>query len=155
MERLIESIDYGTQLAKVTMEGVINKPGAAAEIFRTLGQYGLNVELISSSQSKRNRVDISFAIMKSDKKTVTKVLNVMQAKYDTRNIVVDQECALVSIYGPMLAHTPGVAGKIFGILAERHINIEMINTSLSGMNLVVQKDQVMDAVAALRTEFGI
>lgn len=155
MEKMIENIEYSTHMAKVTLQGVVNRHGIAAEIFTLLGQQGLNIELISTCHAGRNRVDISFAVLKSDYKTVRRVLDGMKGRYGTQNVVIDQNCALVTIYGPLLAHTPGVAGTIFGILAERNINIEMINASLSGLNLVVQKGQVMDAVAALRTEFGI
>lgn len=155
MERLIESIEYSTHMAKVTLQGVVNRHGVAAEIFSVLGQHGLNIELISTYQTSRNRVEISFAVRQSEFKTVRRVFDSIKGSYGTQNIVIDQNCALITIYGPLLAHTTGVAGKIFGILAQRKINIEMINASLSGLNLVVQKEQVMDAVAALRTEFGI
>lgn len=155
MERLIESIEYSTHMAKVTMQGVVNRHGVAAEIFSVLGQQGLNIELVSTCQTSRNRADISFAVHKSDFKIVRKILDNMKGRYGTQNVTIDQNCALLTIYGPLLAHTPGVAGKIFGVLAQRKINIDMINASLSGLNLVVQKEQIMDAVAALRTEFGI
>jgi aspartate kinase len=155
MERMIENIEYSTHMAKVTLQGVVNRHGVAAEIFSALGQQGLNIELISTCQTSRNRADISFAVHKSNFKTVRKVLENMKGRYGTQKVMIDQNCALVTIYGPLLAHTPGVAGKIFGILAQRNINIDMINASLSGLHLVVQKEQVMDAVAALRAEFGI
>jgi aspartate kinase len=152
---MIEKIEYSTHMAKVTLQGVVHRHGVAAEIFSALGQQGLNIELISTCQTRRNRVDISFAVHKSDFKTVRKMLEGLKGRFGTQKVVIDQNCALVMIYGPLLAHTSGVAGKIFGILAQRRINIDMINASLSGLHLVVQKDQVMDAVAALRAEFGI
>jgi aspartate kinase len=155
MERLIESIEYSTHLAKVTLQGVENRHGIAAEIFSALGQQGLNIELISTCQTSRNRADILFAVLKSDSKFIRKVLEGLKERYRAQRVIIDQNCALITIYGPLLAHTQGVAGKIFGILSQRKINIEMINASLSGLNLVIQKGQVMDAVAALRTEFGI
>jgi aspartate kinase len=155
MERLIETIDYSTHMAKITLQGVVNRHGVAGEIFSILGRHGLNIELISTCQTGRNRADISFAVHESNAKTVIKILESIKGRYGRHAVLIDQDCAMINIYGPMLGNTPGIAGDIFGILAERKINIEMINASLSGLNLVVQKDQVMDAVAALRTEFGI
>jgi aspartate kinase len=155
MERLVETIDYTTHMAKVTLQGVVNRHGVAGEIFSILGQHGLNIELISTCQTGRNRADISFAVHKSNVKTVSKILENIKGRYGKHTVLIDQDCAMISIYGPLLGSTPGIAGDIFGILADRKINIEMINASLTGLNLVVQKGQVMDAVAALRTEFGI
>ena len=155
MERLIDTIDYTTHMAKVTLQGVVNRHGVAGEIFSILGQHGLNIELISTCQTGRKRADISFAVHVSNVDRVTKVLESIKGRYGRHTVLIDQDCAMIHIYGPMLGNTPGIAGEIFGILAKRKINIEMINASLSGLNLVVQKDQVMDAVAALRAEFGI
>jgi len=155
MERLIENIEYTTHMAKITLQGVVNRHGVAAEIFSTLGNRGCNIELISTCQTSRNRSDISFAVLKSNVKAVSKILEGIRGRYGKNTILIDQNCALINIYGPLLGHTPGVAGSIFDILAKRKINIEMINASLSGLNLMVQKNQVMDAVAALRAEFGI
>jgi len=56
---------------------------------------------------------------------------------------------------PAAATTPGVAAKIFAQLSDRKINIEMINASMSALNVVVKKERVMDAIGAVRTEFGI
>lgn len=155
MERFIERIEYTTHMAKFTLQGIVNRHGIAAEIFSALGDHGFNIELISTCQTSKNRTDISFAVLKSNVKAVEKILEGMKGSYGKHTVLIDQNCALINIYGPLLGHTPGIAGEIFGILAKRRINIEMINASLSGLNLMVQKDQVIDAVAALRTEFGI
>ena len=155
MERLIERIEYTTHMAKFTLQGVANRHGVAAEIFSALGNHGFNIELISTCQTSKNRVDISFAVIKSNMRAVERILEGMKGRYGKHTVAVDQNCALINIFGPLLGNSPGIAGEIFGILAKRRINIEMINASLSGLNLMVKKDQVMDAVAALRTEFGI
>ncbi len=74
MEKIIEGVDYKTQLAKITLGGVVDRPGVAAEIFSALGQHGLNIELISTSLIGRGRADISFAVLESSLENVCKVL---------------------------------------------------------------------------------
>ncbi|HEC78714.1 MAG TPA: ACT domain-containing protein [candidate division WOR-3 bacterium] len=155
LERLIEGVDYNIHLAKITVCGVTDRPGVAAELFSILGQHGLNVELISTGISSKGHTDISFAVAESDFKTTYKILDKVKEKFGSKEIIVDEDCALITIYGPMLATTPGVAGKIFSLLSERKVNIEMISASLSALNIIVKKQKVMDAVGALSVEFGI
>lgn len=155
MEKIIEGLEYKTKLAKITMRGVIDRPGVAAEVFSALGQHGLNVEFISTSSVGHGRAEIMFAVMVSEMDNVINVLELVKEKFGTREISVDKECALITLYGSLLATTPGIAGKIFSRLAEHKINIEMINASLSGLSIVVKKENIMEAVGAIRTEFGV
>jgi aspartate kinase len=154
MEKIVEGIDY-TQLAKVTLHRVTDRPGVASDIFGALGQQGLNIELIATNSLGRGHADISFAVLESNLEGVCRVLENLKRKFKTKDIIIDRECAMITVYGARLATTPGIAGRIFGKLSERKINIEMINTSMSALNIVVKKDRVMDAVGAIRTEFSI
>jgi aspartate kinase len=155
VEKLVKSVDYITQLTKITLHSVVDQHGVAGDIFSSLGQQGLNVELISTNSIGHGRCDISFAVMEANVDDVLKILETIKDKFGTRKIVVNKNCALITVYGSMLTSTPGIAGKIFTKLAERKINIEMINASLSALSVVVSKEKAMDAVGAIRTEFGI
>jgi aspartate kinase len=155
MEKIIEGIDYKTKLAKITMHGVVDRPGVAAEVFSALGQHGLNIEFISTSAVGRGRAEIMFAVLASEIENVIKVLELVKEKFGTREITIDRDCALITLYGSLLATTPGIAGKIFTRLADHKINIEMINASLSGLSIVVKKENIMEAVGAIRAEFGV
>jgi len=150
---VIESIEYNKNIAKVTLQGVSDRYGVAAEIFSALGEHGLNVELISTSSTGRGRADISFAILDSDLSDVVKLLETIKGNFGARTIAVDKDRALITIYGTKLATTPGVAGRIFKILSENGINIDMISASLSVLSIVVREDRVTNAVEALNREF--
>lgn len=150
---MIESIEYNKNIAKVTLQGVSDRYGVAAEIFSALGEHGLNVELISTSSTGRGRADISFAILDSDLSDVVKLLETIKGNFGARTIAVDKDRALITIYGTKLATTPGVAGRIFKILSENGINIDMISASLSVLSIVVREDRVTNAVEALNREF--
>jgi aspartate kinase len=155
VERSVDGINYNTKLAKITLHSAIDRQGIAAEVFGALGQHGLNVELISAHSVGRGRADIQFAVLESDIEKVTKVVEVMQDSLGVRQMSIDHECALITVYGSMLSSTPGIAGNIFARLTERNINIEMISASMSSMNILVKRAQVMDAVEALRSEFNV
>jgi aspartate kinase len=155
MDKLIESVEYNTKVAKVTLCKVPDRYGVAAEIFGALGQHGINVELISTTTAGRSRADVSFAILESDLNAVMKLLEAIKDKFGAEEIAVNKDCALVTVYGSNLSATPGVAGKIFAKLSERGVNIEMISTSISTLSIVLNKDKAMEIVGAIRTEFSI
>jgi len=150
---VIESIEHNKNIAKVTLQGVADRYGVAAEIFSALGEHGLNVELISTSSMGRGRADISFAVLESDLDEVVKLLEAIKTTFGARTIAVDKDRALITIYGTKLATTPGIAGRIFKVLSENGINIDMISASLSVLSIVVGEDRVTNAVDALREEF--
>lgn len=155
MEKIVENVEYNTKIVKVTLHNVVDRYGVAAEIFGALGQHGLNVELISTHSVGRNRADISFAVIESDLDDVLKLLETIKDKFGCKKIATDKGLALITLYGSKLSTAPGIAGKVFAILADQAINIEMISSSLSVLSIVVKKDKVMEAVEAIKTTFTI
>ena len=155
MEKIIENIEYNTSIAKVTLSKVIDRYGVAAEIFSALGQHGINVELISTSSAGRKRADISFATLESDLDDVIRILEGIKSKFGAEEVMVDKDCALITISGAKLATAPGFAGKVFAKLSEQGINLEMISTSLSILSIVVKREKLMAAVVAIKDAFAI
>jgi aspartate kinase len=153
MSDVIDKIEHNTKIAKVTLHNVIDRPGVAAEIFSALGEHGLNVELISTSSAGRGRADIAFAVLDVDLTDVAKLLEAIKGNFGAHDIAVDRDHALITIYGTRLATTPGAAGKIFKVLSENGINIDMISASLTVLSLVVDKSKVDRAVEAIEKEF--
>ncbi len=151
----IESVNLNTHFAKVTLCGVLDRHGVAAEIFCALGQQGVNVEMITQTALGKGRADISFAVLESTLDSVYRILDSIKDNFQTREIIVNRDCALIMIYSTSMQATSGLAGKIFARLAERKINIDMISSSLTSLNIMIKRDKAMDAVAAIRAEFGI
>lgn len=150
---MIDKIEENMNIARVTVHKVLDRYGVAAELFGALGEHGLNIELISTSSTGRGRADISFAVLRTDLEQVVKLLDKIKGKFGAQQVVADENCAMISIYGAKLATTPGVAGRIFKALSENGINIEMISASLSVISIVVAKDRVATAIAAIQKEF--
>ncbi len=153
MTRIFDRIEQNTKIAKVTLQNVNDRQGVAAEIFSALGDHGLNVELISTSSAGRGRADISFAVLEADLKDVVKLLDRIKGNFGAQGVAVDKDRALITIYGSRLATTPGAAGKIFKVLSESGINIDMISASLTVLSLVVEENKIKSAVEAIEKEF--
>jgi len=153
MTDIFDKIEQNPKIAKVTLRNVIDRQGVAAEIFSALGEHGLNVELISTSSAGRGRADISFAVLEGDLSDVVKLLDAIKSNFGAQDVAVDKNLALITIYGSKLATTPGIAGKIFKVLSENGINIDMISASLTVLSLVVDKSKIATAVEAIQKEF--
>jgi aspartate kinase len=135
------------------MHRLVDRTGLAADIFMSLGEEGINIELIATSSAGRGRNNISFAVLENDLDRVLRVLNRINNRFRAERISVNKGYALITIHGPGLSTTPGIAGKIFSRLSEVGINIEMISASLSILSVVIAGERADQAVAAIKAEF--
>lgn len=141
-------------VAKVTLHGVPDVPGIAAEVFMSLGESGHNVDLVVSLGSGPGFADISFAVQESELARVLESVRRIATAVGAREVSHRQDLALVCIVGDGLARLPGVAGKMFRTLSRVGINLDVISTSVSSVTCLVPRERSDDAVAILQREFG-
>jgi aspartate kinase len=142
-------------VTKITLEGVPDRPGIAAEIFGTLGNQGFNVELVVSTVGTVGRADISFAVSQKEEEQIVRALETIREEVGARALHADSKVALVSIVGQHLSTEPGIAGKMFSALSARGINIEIISTSMSSVTCLIEESVAEQAIEALTAEFGL
>lgn len=146
----IEEVWVNRKVVKVILRGVKDKPGVAAEIFEKLASRGINVELIVSGPSSKGRADIAFLILESQLSKVKDLEDEIMEIADATGIGYDPKVALLTFYGTReISRTPGVAAKIFNVLAEAGVNIEMVGTSVDSISIVIREDLVDRAVMVL------
>ncbi|MDD3818469.1 MAG: aspartate kinase [Actinomycetota bacterium] len=152
MERpVITGVTYDVGEAKVSIFGLEDKPGIAADLFGRLAEKNINVDLIVQNVSEKNIAAISFTIRTEDVPLAKKVLKKMK----NVRTEIDTEIAKVSIIGAGMQSNPGVAAKMFKILAEKDINIEMISTSPIRISCVIKENRIKEAVKALHAGFEL
>ncbi|MEA2015703.1 MAG: aspartate kinase [Actinomycetota bacterium] len=152
MERpMVTGVTYDVGEVKVSVFGLEDKPGIAADLFGKLAEKNINVDLIVQNVSEKNIAAISFTIKGDDVETAKETIG----KIENVNLEMDSDIAKVSIVGAGMQSHPGVAAKMFGILAERGINIEMISTSPIRISCVVEKSRVKETVRALHGGFEL
>ncbi|HEX7321267.1 MAG TPA: hypothetical protein VF399_13035 [bacterium] len=150
---ILSSIDTKSQIAKVTLYGVFDQQGVAAQIFSSLGQQGFNVEAITTTQRGRKRADISFAVPEQDIPRLTRLIHSMKVRFGARKVSIDRNRALLILYGAKGFAAPGAAGQIFAKFSELGINIEMISSSLSILALVIPREKAGAITEVLKQEF--
>jgi aspartate kinase len=148
-------IASNTNVAKITLHSVPDKPGIAADIFGRLGNEGFNVEQVVSGISYKGKVDISFAVAEKELDAIETLLQKVMQEMGAERISRTTSVALVSIAGHQLVQTPGIAGKMFNALSKAGINIDIISTSMSSVTCMIPQDKAKEAVSALRKEFQV
>ena len=146
---VIRGIAHDSDVAKIALLGVPDRPGVAAEIFREVGGQGVNVRLIVQASGADGKNDVTFAVGAHDVKSVLPVVEEVRQRIGARAFVYDPDVAILSVVGEGLATSPGTAGEVFAALAQANVNIESISTSSITITCIVRKSDVERAVRSL------
>jgi len=153
---LITAVTHTTAEARITLIGVPDAPGAAARIFEALAGANVNVDMIVQNEpvGADGRAEISFTVPRDDLRAARQALQPLAGESFTE-LTTHEEMGKVSIVGAGMRSHPGVAAKVFGVLAEEGVNINMISTSPIKISCVIERDLVPKAVQALHGAFEL
>lgn len=151
--RLVTAVTHDRNVAKIAATGLQDRPGIAHTLFRAIADRHVNVNLIIQSVPRAQGADISFTVARSDMAVAIEAARSVAGAIGAREIISDQDVAMVSIVGAGMITNPGVAATMFGALARHGINIELIATSEIKISCVVRADDVEKAVRVLHAEF--
>jgi len=154
-QAIVNAVTHDTSEAKVTLQGAPDEPGVAARVFRALADRDVNVDMIVQNVSDHGATDISFTVPPAQVDIVLEVLPAISEELGSGEVTVDQHIGRVSLVGAGMQSNPGVAARMFEVLAAAGINIEMISTSAIRVSCVVREDRVEDAVQALHAAFEL
>ena len=155
-QAIITAVTHDTSEAKVTVTGVPDRPGIAAQLFRALADNAVNVDMIVQNVSHDGTTDISFTVPKADLKVAAEVSqNVATVARRPRGPRRRRHRARVSLIGAGMKTNPGVAATMFETLAAEGVNIEMISTSSIRISCVVRAGEIEKAVQALHEAFKL
>ena len=151
----VTGVAYSKDDAKITLIGVQDKPGVAANVFEPLSKNQINVDMvIQNISSDQKKTDITFTIKREDlSQTIDILKNNKKIKYD--NIGHNDKVSKVSIVGAGMVSTPGVTYKMFRALSEENINILAISTSEIKLSVIISEKDTLNAVKKLHTIFDL
>lgn len=141
--------------AKITICDVPDRPGVAAKIFTEISKAGINVDTIVQNVSRTRHTDISFTVPKTDIKKTIRRVKFISSKVGAGSVTHDENIARVSIVGAGMRSHHGIAAKMFQILADHKINIEMITTSEISISCIIDRKSSDVAVKALHKNFNL
>jgi aspartate kinase len=154
---LVTAVTHSTGEARITLLGVPDQPGIAGRIFGALADANVNVDMIIQNEplADGRRADMSFTVARDDIRIARAALEVVVEEVGIGAVAMDQEMGKVSIVGAGMRTHPGVAAKVFNVLGEAEINIEMISTSPIKISCVIPGARVADAVRLLHAAFNL
>ncbi len=154
-EPIISGVVQDATESKVTVLGVPDRPGISAALFENLANSNINVDMIVQNTSKDGLTDISFTVPKADMKVAEEIVSRVSKEIGAQGVSHESDIAKVSLVGAGMKTSPGVAAKMFRVLADNNINIHMISTSTIRVSVVVSASDMEMAVRALHTAFGL
>ena len=151
----VTGVAYSKDDAKITLIGVEDKPGVAANIFEPLNKAQINVDMvIQNVSSDRKTTDVTFTIKREDLINTKGILN-KNKDIDYKNIIFNDKVAKVSIVGAGMVSTQGVTFKMFRALADEKINILAISTSEIKLSVIINEENTLIAVKKLHSIFNL
>ncbi|HEX9444203.1 MAG TPA: aspartate kinase [Candidatus Binatia bacterium] len=152
-ELLVSGVTYDKDEAKITLLGVPDRPGLAAQIFGPIAEANIVVDMIIQNASAAGTTDLTFTVPKADYKKALAVVESMAGSIQARGVTVDPKIAKVSIIGVGMRTHAGVAARMFQVLSKEGVNIEMISTSEIKVSVVIDEGNMERAVKALHKAF--
>lgn len=152
---VIRGVSHNDKVTKVVMVGVPDQPGVAAKVFRPFADHNIPVSLIVQSQGHRGKNDVSFILNSADSAKAREVLEPVRAALGASGLIIENEWATLSVVGEGIGSEAGIASKVFSILADLGINIDLISSSSITITCVIPREEAVRAVKALHSGLGL
>ena len=151
----VTGIAHDSNVAKITVVGVPDRPGIAHRLFAPLADAAINVDTIVQNVSHQGKTDISFTINATDLASTTQRVEAIARDMGAETVIANPGMAKVSIVGTGIQNHPGYAARMFGAMSEAGVNIDMISTSEIRITVLIDHDRVDEAVRVLHKTFEL
>jgi len=152
-EVLVSGVVLDKNQARVTLRGVSDRPGIAAEIFNKLAEENINVDMIIQNVGTDGKTNLGFTVPQSELENAKKV--VASFDHDIEGVDYDENVCKVSVVGVGMKSHSGVAAKAFNALAENNINIQMISTSEIKVSMIIDEKYGELAIRTLHDAYEL
>ena len=155
-KKVVTGIAYSKGNAKVSIVGVVDKPGVAADVFEPIGKNNINIDMVIQNTSLDGKnANITFTIKQEDLGKTLNIIEKNKKKLNYNKITHDDKLAKVSIIGAGMISESGVTHKMFRSLSEEKINILAISTSEIKISVLIKEELTQKAVKTLHKAFGL
>ena len=151
----VRGIATDSNVAKVTIRGVVDRPGVAAAVFEPLAEADVSVDVIVQNTSVEGATDITFTVERSDLPWALEVAGAIANEMGARGVSSSENLAKISIVGTGMQNAPGYASRMFRALSDATVNIEMITTSEIRITCVVSESRLAAAARAVHAAFEL
>jgi|SRR5690625_1904405 len=154
-EPLISGIAFNRDEAKITMLAVPDRPGIAGAILGPVSDANIEVDMIVQNVSSEGMTDFTFTVQSGDYERTLEIMRAVAEELGAREVIGNTHIGKISLVGVGMRSHAGVASRMFQVLAEEGINIQMISTSEIKISVVIDEKYLELAVRSLHTAFGL
>ncbi len=154
-EPIIRAVVYDTDIMKIVVEDVPDRPGIAAILFRRLAEVNATVDMIVQSMHHGGKNDIAFTIKKNAHEGLREAMEKFKKEVGAKNVVYEEDVAKISLVGSNIVQEPKVAMGMFESLADAGINIDMISSTGSKISCIVNREEVEKGVRVMHDHFKL
>jgi aspartate kinase len=155
-KRIVSGVAYSRDEAKITLYGLPDHPGVSSQIFSRLADANVNVDMIVQSHSRQaDTANMEFTVGKRDAARAVEIVRAAQAEIGFEDVAVNDDVAKVSVIGVGMRSHAGVAKTMFGALADKGVNIQVISTSEIKISVLIDAAYTELAVRALHSAYGL
>ena len=155
-KKIVTGVAASTNDAKLTLTGIRDKPGVAAEILGILAENNINVDMIVQNISNdRKTTDLTYTVPKDEVDNAKQLMDLLSKNLSYENLIVDSNIAKISIVGVGMRSNAGVASQMFDVLSKNNINIDVISTSEIKISVLINKDLTEKALNTLHEHFEL
>ena len=154
VRKAVTGIAVDFNVAKITVRGVVDRPGVAAGLLQPVADEGVSVDVIVQNTSSDGTTDFTFTVGQA---SVVKAAQLIenQSVIEYGEVITGSDLAKVSIVGTGMENAPGYAARMFSTLSEAKVNIDMITTSEIRITTIIDREQVQKAVQSLHDAFEL
>ena len=142
-------------VAKITVTGIVDRPGISASLLEPLADADISVDIIVQTATAGSDTDLAFTVSRDDLPRALDIVRAVAVELGGGEVISADHLAKVSVVGTAMQNAPGYASRMFRVLANENINIDMISTSEIRITCVIDEDRLADAARALHTAFEL
>ena len=154
IRKAVTGIAVDKNVAKITVKGVVDQPGIAAELLRPLSDEGISIDVIVQNTSSDGTTDFTYTVSESNLERAVSLMNSLD-RINYKNVESGKDLAKLSIVGTGMENSPGYASKMFSVLSSLDVNIDMITTSEIRITTIINKNDIEKSVVALHDAFEL
>ena len=154
VRKAVTGIAVDLNVAKITVRGVVDRPGVAAGLLQPLADEGVSVDVIVQNTSSDGTTDFTFTVGQANVVRAAQLIE-NQSVIEYGEVITGSDLAKVSIVGTGMENAPGYAARMFSTLSEAKVNIDMITTSEIRITTIIGREQVQKAVQSLHDAFEL
>lgn len=152
---VVRGIAYDKNISRISVHGVDDVPGMLAKVFQALAEANIDVDIIVQSGIATKHADFSFSVKDADVENAKRVLENIRDDIHYDEVSTESGLVKVSIVGAGMVSHPGVAAKMFDIIARQGVSIKMVSTSEIKVSCVIDNEKLTEVILALHTEYGL